>query len=293
MPSLKQIRNRIKSVENTKKITRAMEMVAAAKLRRFEDSLKKVQTSQEFLRSLLNHLQSEAQDLDHPFFQVREEKKNIAVLLVTSDAGLCGTYNSNVIAEARRFFNSYPESTLHWIPVGKTGLLKLQSEEATIPLSFQDLRFQNWEAFAKNIIDHTSSLFLDGSYDEVHVIYTRYVSKSDFYPVHEKLLSFSLDTEDTETDQDAHSDSAGYIFEPDAKTIFQALIPQYLTNKVCSVLLEGALSEQISRMLAMHQATQNAKEMVENLTLLRNKMRQASITQELMEVVSGAQVISG
>ncbi|MBI4550470.1 MAG: ATP synthase F1 subunit gamma [Candidatus Omnitrophica bacterium] len=292
MPSLRQIRRRIRSVENTKKITRAMEMVAAAKLRRFEDLLARARESADFLENLLGRLLADVRDYDHPLFRAVPEPKRFALLVVASDTGLCGTYNANVLARAAAFLKDRSQSgkggasapSVEVVPVGKNAVNYFRRLGHEVKASFVENRLSNFEATAEHAAEHLKDRFLAGAVDEVYLLYTKYVSKAQYGPKLEKFLNLEKSGAEGKP-------GPGYILEPDAGRIFDALLPKFLWSKIRAVLLESFLSEQLSRMMAMRQATDNAAEMIEEMTLLRNKLRQAAITKELIEVVSGAKAL--
>ncbi len=284
MPSLRQIRRRVRSVENTKKITRAMEMVAAAKLRRFEELLAKARESTSFLDRLLKNLLADVTAYEHPLFTEREKKERLALVLVTSDTGLCGVYNANVIHKAIDFIKGNSGKRVEIVPVGKSGLNFFKKRGEKIETSFVEIRISNLENIVHELTEYVTNSFLSGTFDEVYLLYTHFLSKSSYKPRVEKFLNLERPAEATRA-------KVGYILEPSAERIFEELLPKFLHGKLKTMLLEASLSEHISRMLAMRQATDNATEMIEDLTLLRNKLRQASITKELIEVVSGARAL--
>lgn len=281
MASLRQIRRRIRSVENTKKITRAMEMVAAAKLRRFEDLLTKARESAYFLEKLLKNLLKDVASYTHPLFGAKDGTGKIVLVVATSDTGLCGTYNSNLLHAANAFLKEHAGREVEIVTIGKTGLNYFRRIGQKTGLSFNEIRTSNFEATVFEITEHLKKSFLESHVDEVYLLYTQYISKSNYKPRVEKFLNLEKTAEES-------GERVGYILEPSAERIFDELLPRFLLTKVRTVLLEAFLSEQLSRMVAMRQATDNAVEMIEDLTLLRNKLRQASITKELIEVVSGA-----
>ena len=281
MASLRQIRRRIKSVENTKKITRAMEMVAAAKLRRFEDLLTKARESAYFLEKLLKNLLKDVASYTHPLFEAKDGTGKIVLVVATSDTGLCGTYNSNLLHAANAFLKENAGREVEIVTVGKTGLNYFRRIGQKTGFSFNEIRTSNFEATVLEITEYLKKRFLESHADEVYLLYTQYISKSNYKPRVEKFLNLEKTAE-------AAGERVGYILEPSADRIFEELLPRFLLTKVRTMLLEALLSEQLSRMVAMRQATDNAVEMIEDLTLLRNKLRQASITKELIEVVSGA-----
>ncbi len=284
MPSLRQIRRRIRSVENTKKITRAMEMVAASKRRRFEELLTKARASASFLEKLFRNLLTDVSDYHHPLFEKKEGSNHLALVVVTSDTGLCGTYNSNLLHEAVVFLNTQKQKTTEIIAVGRSGLNFFQRRGEKVEVAFTEIKLSNFEQTARNVTEYVTQEFVAGRFEEVYVLYTQFLSKSSYQPRLEKFLNL-------EKLPEAVQKRVDYILEPSAERVFEELLPKFLLSKVRTALLEAFLSEQISRMMAMRQATDNAVEMIEDLTLLRNKLRQASITKELIEVVSGAKAL--
>lgn len=280
MASLRQIRRRIKSVENTKKTTKAMEMVSAAKQRRFEDFLAKARPAADFTGTLLANLLADLPDFRHPLLEEREEKKKIGVVVVASDTGLCGTYNMNVLHEANRFIGKYPAGKVEVVCVGKMSAGFFRRQGRDIPAVFSEIRLANLNAKISEIISFVTEGYLEGRFDEVWVAATKLVTRSVYGPAVEKMFAIER--------PEQSGTATGYLIEPDAAKVMDVLLPQYVAGKIRLALLESFFAEQISRMLAMKQATDNAVEMISSLTLLRNKIRQAAITKELIEVVSGA-----
>jgi F-type H+-transporting ATPase subunit gamma len=278
---LRTLKNRIRSVENTKKITRAMEMVAAAKLRRFQDMMLKARPFTEGLESLLRRLSQTNVQKKHPFIEAREEKRT-AVVVITSDTGLCGSYNTELVERSRKFLTQKKDS--HVIVVGKSGITNLKRLGYTSKLGLTDLRASRVEEVLVELKNYIEKLYLSGEVDAVYVVYSHFKTVTTYVPTIEKILP--LDQPASETKE--KSSNLEYIFEPSPEVIFERLIPLFFEAKVRTVFLESIVSEQIARMSAMHQATKNAKEMIDSLVLQRNKARQAAITKEIIEIVSGS-----
>ena len=276
---LRALRNRIRSVENTKKITRAMEMVAAAKLRRFQDMITRARPFTAGLENLLRRLAAAKIEKLHPFIEPREEKK-IAVVLMTSDTGLCGSYNNDLVEKAKKFLAGQPQKPLV-VGVGKYGLIALKRLGYPVQASFTDLRASRIEQVLVELRSELEKIYLGNQVDSVVVIYSHFKTVSTYQSVVEKLLPLQRPKGTSE-------ETVEYIFEPTKDIIFEKLIPLFFEAKIRTVFLEALVSEQIARMSAMHQATQNAKEMIDSLVLLRNNARQAAITKELIEIVSGS-----
>ncbi len=282
--TLRQIRRRIKSVENTKKITKAMEMVAASKLKKYQNLLGQTRIYAAELDRILKRVITATKSFQHPFFEVREGTKNL-VFLVTSDSGLCGSYNYNLFQATERFVASQ-KTEKTFFTIGKQGNAYLKRkrfniiDEVTIP------RPQEIAGVVGNIIERAKKAFLEHEADRVFLIYTDFISMSSYKPKVEQLLPL----EGIGSNQENISPSE-YIFEPSAEGILNELIPHFLELKVEQAVKGALVSEQISRMIAMRQATDNAVEMVDSLTLQRNKARQATITKELIEIVSGSKAL--
>ncbi|HNV86495.1 MAG TPA: ATP synthase F1 subunit gamma [Candidatus Omnitrophota bacterium] len=280
MSSLRQIRRRIKSVENTKKTTRAMEMVSAAKQRRFEEFLNKARPSAEFIETLLANLLADLPDFCHPLLEDRKGARKICLIVVASDTGLCGVYNSNLLHEANRFAGQRTNGETEIVCVGKMAANYFRRQGKEIGTVFSEIRLSNLGAKISEIISFATESYLEGRFAEVWIASTKLLTRSTFEPLIEKVLNLKRPGKT--------GDRTGYLLEPDAGKILDVLLPQYVGSKIRIKLLESFFAEQISRMLAMKQATDNASEMISTLTLRRNKIRQASITNELIEVVSGA-----
>jgi len=257
-----------------------MEMVSAAKQRRFEEFLNKARPSAEFIETLLANLLADLPDFRHPFLEERESKKKSCVVVVSSDTGLCGTYNSNLLHEANRFIEQRSATETEIVCVGKMGALFFRRQGKEINTVFSEIRLSNLSAKVSEIISFVTEGYLQGLFDEVWIAATKLLTKSSYEPLIEKVLNLDRPKKTgRKTD---------YLLEPDTGNIMSVLLPQYVASKIRMKLFGAFFAEQISRMIAMKQATDNASEMIGVLTLLRNKIRQASITNELIEVVSGA-----
>jgi F-type H+-transporting ATPase subunit gamma len=260
-----------------------MEMVAASKLRRFEDLFARAKPGADFLERLTRNLLSGLGGYLHPLITERPVTKS-TLIVATSDTGLCGTYNSNVLHETLRFLRENPARPVEIIAVGKFGLNSLTHQGARIYRGFTELRLSNFEAMSLEVARHAKEQFLHGETDEVLLVYTHYVSRATHVPRIARYLPLARPAAKQEQ-------KIEYILEPDAETVLAKVLPRFLDLTMKLALIEASLSEQIARMLAMKQATDNAEEMIDDLTLLRNKLRQAAITKELIEVVSGARAL--
>lgn len=291
MASLRQIRRRIKSVKNTQQITRAMEMVSASKLKRSESMLFSSRPYAKKMAKLLGHLAHSTCGYAHPFFEKREINK-IGVVIVTSDKGLCGSYNSNVIRVAESFLKRHKSSDVKLILLGKKGAEHFKKKEWEIVHRVQDLGGKIDRVRVEEITGFVTDIFLRREVDEIHLIYTAFGSALVYKPTVEKFLNIEMDSSIShEVHTEAEMHEIEYIFEPNPKDIMDILLPRYTVTKMHIILAEAFTSENSARMIAMKSATDNADEMVDNLTLVRNKLRQASITKEISEIVAGAEAL--
>ena len=314
MPNLKAIRDRIQSVKNTKKITEAMFLVAAAKVRRAQEQVTATRpfadTLAEVLYGLKNRLQFEEADL--PLLKQREVG-SVGLLVITGDRGLCGGYNTNAIRRAEQRARELQTEGIDYrfIIVGRKATQYFERRGAPIDQSYTGLEQIPSAAEASKIADQLLSLFLSETVDRVELIYTRFVSLISSQPVVQTLLPLipqGLEVEDDEifrlitregrleVEREKVATPVSrfpqeMIFEQDPVQILDALLPLYLNNQLLRALQESAASELAARMTAMNNASENASELIGTLTLSYNKARQAAITQELLEVVAGANAL--
>ncbi len=287
MASGKEIRTKIKSVENTRKITKAMEMVAASKMRKAQERMLKARPYGEKIRRVAAHLSHALSEYKHPFLEKRDQIKKVGIILVTSDKGLCGGLNTNVL---RQLVNKMRELdgqkiNVQVTAIGSKGFAFLQRNGAEIAS----------QAIGLGDNPHIDSLigpvkvqidaFNAGEIDELHIAYTRFVNTMRQEPVVEQLLPLAGDTVGSE------SSRWDYVYEPDAKSVIDDLLVRYLEALVYQSVAENIASEQSARMVAMKAASDNAKNVIEELKLVYNKTRQAAITKELSEIVSGAAAV--
>jgi len=281
---LRTLKNRIRSVGNTKQITRAMEMVAAAKLKRYQNMMVQGAPYAEGLEALLGRVSQTGSFTDHPLMEKREEKKT-ALLVMTSDTGLCGSYNNDLIQKALAFLKENETEPL-LIGIGKYGVHALERAGYKFTKTFVDIKTSEIEEVIGALKDLLASLFSDKEVDAIYAVYSHFLSSTKSEMVSEKILPFEM----KEAEQESASNES-YIMEPDPKFLFQKLVPAVFASKTRRVFIESFVSEQIARMNAMHMATENAKDLIDSLVLMRNKARQASITKELIKIVSGSQAL--
>jgi F-type H+-transporting ATPase subunit gamma len=287
MATLRDLRRRIKSVQGTQQITKAMQMVAAARLRRAQDKVESSRPYASKMQSMLDNLTRASASLDHPLFEKRQTKR-IGIVVVTSDRGLCGSYNHNVIAEAERLIKSCQPEQVSLIPVGKKGHSYYSKRACRIVLRYLGLGgLLDWGQ-VRSITNDLVNLFLSREVDEIHLVYTKFLSAVSHKATTEKFLNIESQ-EKTEIKQG----QVDYIFEPGPEKIFSTLLPSYCLTRVQTALAEAFASEHAARMISMSAATKNAEEMIEDLTLVMNKLRQATITKEMLEITTGAEALKG
>jgi F-type H+-transporting ATPase subunit gamma len=316
MANLKAIRDRIQSVKNTKKITEAMRLVAAAKVRRAQQQVIATRPFADKLAQVLYGLQTKLAfaDATSPLLQQRQVKC-VGLLVVTGDRGLCGGYNSAIIKKAELRAKELKAQGIDYkfVTVGRKATQYFQRRNQPIEATYIGLEQIPTAAEASNISDELLSLFLSETVDRVELVYTKFVSLIASRPVIQTLLPLSpqgLEVADDEvfrlttrggdftverekvisTPQPLASDT---VFEQDPNQILDALLPLYLNNQLLRSLQEAAASELAARMTAMNNASDNAKQLIGSLTLTYNKARQAAITQEILEVVGGAEALQG
>jgi len=284
MLSIKEIKNRIGSVTSTQQLTKAMKMVAASKLKRAQDKVIQLRPFSNKLKVILSNLFSSGGVEDKYF--VRREIKNVLIVVIGSDRGLCGSFNSNLYKEFNAFISaSYKNKSITVLPIGKkTNDYFNKTNFSLIDDYWQFLRDFNYEK-ASYITDVILKLYESSKYDSVDIIYNEFKNVAVQNTIAEKFLP-------VEETQKENESNVNYIFEPDKTKIISELIPQTLKTQFFKSVLESNASEQGSRMIAMSQATDNAGELIKELKLTYNRRRQAAITKEILEIVGGAEALN-
>lgn len=288
MATLRAVKKRIRSVVNTRRITKAMEMVAAAKLRKAQQRVEQAKPYAHKLDEMLSHLaQGSAGEISHPYFEERPVQKQTLIVLA-SDRGLCGSFNANVMRKADAWLAARTGSQIELVTIGKRAYDYYKRRKYPIVEHFGDWGGTLDYDKAKRIVGLLTERFTGGQTDRISAVFTRFLSTVRYQIVVEQYLPVARPavSGDTKT-------ARGYIFEPSPEKIYAALMPGYATTKLVTALVESFASEHGSRMIAMGAATDNAGEMIQSLTLDYNKARQAQITKELLEVVSGAEALKG
>lgn len=287
MPSLKDLRKRVGTVKSTQQITKAMKMVSAAKLRRAQDSAERARPYAGKLTELLAAVSAGFDDpeaVPHPLLARRDERR-IDVVVLTSDRGLCGGYNAQLLRATELWTRERPDATITFHVVGKKGLEYFR-RRGTTPLSErQGIHTTPTIEMARGIAQAVVERFVSDETDAVYLAYSKFRSAISQVPSVVPLLPVAA--------PETEAAPADYIFEPNRAELLGALLPRYIEALVSQAVLESIASEHGARMTAMENATNNASDMIDRLTLLMNRTRQAAITKELMEIVSGAEALKG
>ncbi|MBI5169399.1 MAG: ATP synthase F1 subunit gamma [Candidatus Eisenbacteria bacterium] len=284
MASLKDLRRRIRATKSMQQIFKAMEMVAAAKLRRAQQRAQASGPYSKKISAMLSNLSGAAAELEHPLFKAREVKKT-ALVLITADRGFAGTYNTAVLRAAEARLKGSPEGSVTTVVVGRKGRDYLRRRGYPVLAAYTDLPGEASLELARQITNELTELYLKGEVDRVEILYTHFVNAITRKITAETFLPIGADTA-----AEGPSD-AGAIFEPNAEAIFAELLPRYATAKLYAALADSLASEHSARMVAMGSARKNAGELVDSLTLTRNRLRQAAITREISELVGGAEAL--
>ncbi|WP_417362631.1 ATP synthase F1 subunit gamma [Galbibacter sp.] len=287
MANLKEIRNRITSVGSTMQITSAMKMVSAAKLKKAQDAITAMRPYADKLTELLQSVSASLEGESGSVFAEQREVKNVLVVSITSNRGLCGAFNTNVIKESSRLANeTYADKNVSFMTIGKKGHDILGKKFYVIHNNnsvFDDLTYENVSEITRRLMD----IYSEGTYDKIVLVYnhfrnaaTQVVKTENFLPIQPVAL------------EDSVSSSADYIFEPNKVEIVETLIPKSLKTQLYKSIRDSFASEHGARMTAMHKATDNAGELRSELKLTYNKARQAAITNEILEIVGGAEALN-
>ena len=286
MANLKEIRNRITSVGSTMQITSAMKMVSAAKLKRAQDAILQMRPYANKLTELLVNLSSSLDSSEGGDFSVNREIKNVLLIPITSNRGLCGGFNANIIKQTILLINNdYNDKTVSVISIGKKSSEYFRNNNYNVISShddiFSDLTYDSVAKIAEDIMQS----YLDLKYDKVILVYNQFKNAATQNVMSENYLP-------VESPEEEGAVIGDYIFEPEKKEIIEQLIPKSLKTQLFKAVLDSHASEHGARMTAMHKATDNASELKKDLTLSYNKARQAAITAEILEIVGGAEALN-
>lgn len=297
MASLKQVKNKIASVQKTKQITRAMNMVASAKLRKAQARIEKFRPYAEKYYEMLGEMASGTDPSAHPLLEKRDEVKNVGIFLMTADRGLCGAFNNNLIQTGLNFAKERQAQgqTVKFYTAGRKATSAIKKSEYELVkekincMDYFDFTLAN--EFGTELI----SAYTDKSLDEVHIVYGRFINVVRQIPTPLKILPVGAEAQEEEQEKEVKKEesSAIYLYEPSIEGILGELLPRFVKVQVYRGLLETSASEHAARMTSMDNATSNCEEMISNLTLTYNKARQAAITSELLDIVGGAEALKG
>lgn len=289
MESLKEIRTRLASIISTRQITNAMKMVSAAKLKKAQDAIVQIRPYSDKLYEILKNLSSSLDTTDENIFADQREVKKVLIVVITSNRGLCGSFNANVVKRCidlskNEYTEQFKRGNVDFIAIGKYGYNTLRKKKYNVISHYNqlydNLDFTNVSPVAGSVMQR----FTDGNYDRILLVYNMFRNAAVQILTEEQFLPVKIE-------EDASQHIHNYIFEPDKEYIVDVLIPKSLRIQFYKALLDSQASECGARMTAMHMATENATELTKELRLQYNKARQASITKEILEIVSGAEAM--
>ena len=299
MASLKEVKDKIASVRKTKQITRAMNMVASAKLRKAQGRIEQFRPYAEKFYEILRDLSQGVDSSAHPLLEQREEINNVAVVLITSERGLCGAFNSNLVHTATNFAQSRSNSGqgVKFYCVGKKGSKDIGKTSFERVSDHSDIMDNFDFSLASQLGSEIIHAYNQHEVDEVHLVYGRFVNVIKQLPTRLQILPMSQESGEEEQEEQGEKEGGGsqaeYSYEPSVEGLLAELLPRYIKVQLYRGLLETSASEHAARMTAMDNATRNCDDMISNLTLSYNKARQAAITSELLDIVGGAEALKG
>lgn len=294
MASLRDYKRRIRSVKNTQQITRAMKLVAASKVRRSQERIENARPYSEKMAELVNSLALRVEGEPHPLLRDNMRDERALLLIVTSDKGLCGGYNTNINRQAAQFLRKREADgkETEIVVVGRKGRDYFARRGYGFKETFTEVYGKIDFSLAQSVSDLLMRAYLEEGVDEVHVLTTEFVSLMSQKPRLFRLLPLASPIPDA-IDEKGEAVVADYIYEPSVEGVLRTILPRHVTVQIYRALLDAEASEFGSRMTAMDNATRNAEEMITDLTLFMNRARQATITSELLEVISGADALKG
>jgi len=293
MPGLKDVKDKISGVKKTAQITKAMNMVASAKLRGAQQKMEAFRPYAGKFAEAMRDLSGSSESGDLPLMEVREVK-TVEIVVVTSDRGLCGSFNAHIIKTAERLAKQYEAAgkKVSFVTVGKKGT-QILKKSGRLRISFNDIMGSFQMFNAREISQNVTEAFLNGDSDQVDIVYGRFFSVGIQKPEREELLPIKPLTGGEAGASSKGEQSGSYTYEPDPAEIMEVLLPLFLNVQVYHAMLEVGASEHAARMTAMDNATKACKDMIKDLTRLYNKARQAAVTGELMDIVGGAEALKG
>ena len=282
MAGMKEIKSRIKSVQSTRQITNAMEIVSTTKFKKYSKLVVESRPYEESMRKILGNIASGVKYEKHPLFDGKKEVKNIAVIVITSDRGLCGSFNSSTLKALERLVSENKDKTITIIPIGKKAIDYASKKKYDFSESFSKIAPEEMNRIAKNISEEVVDKYNKDIFDEIHIIYNKFISALRYDLTCEKIIPIK---------RIEGSVNSEYIFEPDTDYILSSLLPRFINLQVYQAILNNTASEHSARKNSMSSATDNADEMIKTLDIKYNRNRQAAITQEITEIVGGASAL--
>ena len=282
MAGMKEIKSRIKSVQSTHQITNAMEIVSTTKFKKYSKLVVESRPYEESMRKILGNIASGVKYEKHPLFDGKKEVKNIAVIVITSDRGLCGSFNSSTLKALERLVSENKDKTITIIPIGKKAIDHASKKKYDFSESFSKIAPEEMNRIAKNISEEVVDKYNKDIFDEIHIIYNKFISALRYDLTCEKIIPIK---------RIEGSVNSEYIFEPDTDYILSSLLPRFINLQVYQAILNNTASEHSARKNSMSSATDNADEMIKTLDIKYNRNRQAAITQEITEIVGGASAL--
>lgn len=289
MSSTKEIRNKIKSIQNTKKITKAMEMVAASKMKKVQDSMTKSRPYAEKIRDVIKNVGEGVLEYKHPYI-IKREEKNIGVIIISTDKGLCGGLNVNLFKHFMKNVLDFNNKKIgiKAVLVGKKAEIFAKRIGLNVVGSILNLGDRPQVSDLLGLIKIIIDLYTNKQIDSVYILHNKFINTMSQKPVYEKLIPIQKKVFDNNDNKKKFWD---YLYEPEPEKLLELLMKRYIESLVYQSVVENIACEQAARMVAMKSATDNAGELIDNFKLIYNKARQASITQELSEIVAGAEAV--
>ena len=285
MASLRDLKSRITSVKNTRKITRAMKMVAASKMNRAVEAAKAAQPYQETIKRALDRVVAAEDNIEHPLLSVPDNNSDVLVILLTSDRGLCGGFNSQIIKHAQKTISGLQAEgkNVSVLYFGKKGATGLDVQNVTVYRAVEGSNPKNFADNSASLCDELVALLLQNKFERTLLLFNHFESLMIQTPTTQQVIPMKI--------EESEAQGGDYIYEPGGEQILSELLPMVLNAQLLQAFLETEAGEQSARMQAMDNATRNAGEMIDKLTLQYNRARQAAITKELIEIISGAEAL--